>query len=166
MAYVGFICVEGLRGQSAHADFDNLYSDILSFNFGLSQRGIQSMDDNPYESRVNFDELAVTKFVDSATTGLFSYCTSGQKIKSVYIRADEQKVVGSTIMSADLRDVTVSGIRYIGNPGDPDFVRPIEEITFKFGKIEIAYHHNTAKGAKVFRKGWDLDKNETWTSDK
>ena len=166
MAYVGFILVEGLKGQSAHADFNNLYSDILSFNFGLSQRGIQSADDNPYESRVNFDELEVTKFVDSATTGLFAYCTGGQKIKHAYVRTDEQKVVGKIIMSADLYGVTVSSIRYIGNPGHPDFVRPVEEITFKFDKIEIAYHHNTTKGTKTFRKGWDLGTNETWTSDK
>lgn len=165
MAYVGFVLVEGLKGQSAHADFNNLYSDILSFNCGLSQRGIQSMDDNPYESRVSFDEVTITKFVDSATTGLFSYCTSGQKIKRVYIRADEQKAVGSVIMSVDLYKVTVSSIRFIGNPGDPNFSRPIEEIAFKFGKIEINYHLNTAKGTKIFRKGWDLDKNESWTSD-
>ena len=166
MAYAGFILVEGLKGQSTHPDFNNLYSDILSFNFGLSQQGIQSLEDNPYENRVHFDEFTITKLVDSATTGLFSYCTSGQKIKHVHIRTDEQKAVGKIIMSADLYKVTVSSIRFIGSPGDLNFTRPIEEITFKFGKIEISYYHNTDKGTKAFMKGWDLDKNEIWTSDK
>ena len=166
MAYAGFILVEGLKGQSTNPDYDRAYSDILSFNLGVSQRGIQSMEDNPYETRPDFDEVTVKKFVDTATTGLFSYCTSGRKIKEVYIRADEQKQVGTMIMAATLRNVTVSRINYLGNPGDPNFVRPVEEISFKFGKIELQYNFWDKKGIQTFKQGWDLDKNEAWTADK
>jgi len=110
--------------------------------------------------RVDIQDFSITKHLDKASPKLFLACCSGEHISDVTLElcraaGDKQKY-----MTYKLSDVMVSSVRPGGSSGGGDAI-PLEEVTFRFAKVQIEYIpvDKAGKPQGQVPAGWDLAKN-------
>ncbi len=159
MATDMFLSIEGIDGESTddgHAD----WIEILAFNHGVSQpvSGASGRGGRT-GGRADFAPFSVTKTIDKATADLHIYCANGKHIPTVeaeFCLATEDK---HCFMKYTLTDVIVSAVSPSGSQGGD---RPMEEVSFAYGKIKWEYtpiDQTGAAGATVDRT-WNLETNK------
>jgi len=94
MAVDMFLKLEPIKGESqdkAHKD----EMDILAWSWGMSQSGTTHMGKGSGSGKANFQDLSVTKYVDSASTDLMKFCTMGSHIEAYNIQYVPQTETGA-----------------------------------------------------------------------
>ena len=162
MAYAGFCKIEGIEGESTDEKHKNQI-EILSFNHHLSQSGggAASRTGGATGSRVDIGDFTITKLIDKATPNLYKYCASGKHIPSVVVELCTASEEAHTYMKYTMSDVVVSSVRP-GGSSNGEGTRPLEEVSFRFAKIELEYtpFDNTGKAGAAQKAGWDLSINK------
>jgi len=156
-----FFCkIEGIDGESTDSKHDK-WIELLSFNHGVSQPvSGASKTGGRTGGRADFQNFSIVKTIDSSTPDLNMHCCNGKHIPKVEIElcsAIEDKHV---FMKYELSDVIVASVSP-GGSAQSDEVRPLETVSFAYGKIKWEYTAMTQDGkagASVDRT-WDLEKN-------
>jgi len=162
----GFDCfleIDGIPGESTD-DRHKDWIEILSYSHGISQPASGSLSSGGARSaeRSDHEDFTVVKTLDIASPKLALYCCNGTHIATVTLelcRAEEDK---QKYMEYKMEDVIVSSVRPSGSTqGGED--RPLEEVSFTYGKITWKYTETDPKTGKP--KGdveayWDLVANK------
>lgn len=163
MAFDAFLKIEGIPGESTD-DKHKEWIEILSYNFSVMQRpsGSASTSGGASSERANFSDFNIVKALDKASPKLFEACATGRHIPTVTLelcRAGGDKL---KYMEYKLSNVIISMNRP-GGTSHADETLPLEEISFNYGKIELAYtHQNRADGSGggQIAAGWNLESNK------
>lgn len=157
-AFLKFATIPGESTDDKHKD----WVEILSFHWGASQMGggSQSATGSHAGQRVDISDFSVVKQLDKASPKLFLACCTGEHIADVTVElckagGDKQKY-----MTYKFTDVLVSGVRPGGSSQGGDAL-PLEEVSFKFGKVQLEYIpiDKSGKPQGQVPAGWDLAKN-------
>jgi type VI secretion system secreted protein Hcp len=161
MPFDAFLKVATVPGESTddkHAE----WIEVLSYSWGASQAtgGAASASGNNAGQRVDIHDFAVVKQLDKASPKLFLSCATGESIGDVTLElckagGDKQKY-----MSYKMSDVLVASVRP-GGTGKGGDALPLEEVSFRFSKIQLEYIpiDKTGKPQGQVPAGWDLARN-------
>jgi type VI secretion system secreted protein Hcp len=162
MPFDAFLKIEGIPGEST----DDKHKDqveVLSYSHNLSQAGGASVSRTTGQtgSRVDIGDFSIVKVLDKSTPNLAVFCCTGKHIPTVVLEicsASEDKL---TYMKYTLSDAVVSSIRP-GGTSNGEGVRPLEEVGFRFAKIEWEYtpFGNDGKAGAAIKGGWDAAANK------
>jgi len=168
MSFDAFLKLDGIKGES----LDQVHKgeiDVLSFHFGVSQRGTQHGGGGGGAGKSSIQDFHITKKVDSASPLLFVNCATGTHLKEANFVV--RKAGGSQLeyLKIKLSDVLISnvtphgsaeqnelfnknkiGLAGVGHvpPGydnSPGAVHtygdeiPLEDVSLNFARIDITY---------------------------
>ena len=161
MAVDMFLKIEGIDGESTD-DAHPKWIELRSFNHGVVQPlSGASGTGGRTGGRADFQHFEVVKTVDNATCDLNIYCAKGEHIPSIEIELCLATGDKHTFMKYVMEDVIVSAVQP-GGSSDGDEVRPLEEVSFAYGKVKWEYtpiDHTGKPGAAVYRT-WNLETNK------
>jgi type VI secretion system secreted protein Hcp len=106
-------------------------------------------------------DFSIVKILDLASPNLFKFCASGKHIPSVVMALVSASENPHTYMKYTLSDVVISSVRP-GGSSNGEGTRPLEEVSFRYGKLEQEYtpFDNTGKAGAAIKAGWDLSTNK------
>jgi type VI secretion system secreted protein Hcp len=161
MPFDAFVKIATVPGESTD-DKHKEWIEALSFHWGASQMagGSASGTGSHAGQRVDIQDFSFVHSLDKASPKLFLACCTGEHIADVTLElckagGDKQKY-----MTYKFSDVLVSGVRPGGSSKGGDAL-PLEEVSFKFSKVELEYVpiDKTGKPQGQVPAGWDLSKN-------
>lgn len=137
--------------------------ELTSFTFGFSVDPgwikKEQVAKNNMVPRPSFDELVITKAVDTSSAGFFqSLCLAGVHNEAVILqrRGGGDKATGGDIfLSIGLKHVVVTKVEWDSGAGPT----PSETVTMKFDGIEIEYQPQESSGGHSKSK----QKKASWT---
>ncbi len=161
MAVDIFCKIDGIDGESTDDKHKN-WIEVLSFNWGVSQPvSMASATGGRTSGRADFQDFTITKVVDKATPDLYLYCVNGKHIPKVEIECCLATGEKHCFQKFTLEDVVVSSVSP-GGAADAGENKPLETVTFNYGKIRWEYTpiDHTGKKGSTIKRGWDLEANK------
>lgn len=166
MAYNMFLKVEDVDGDSTDANHDK-WIEVVSLSHGISQQArLAPMDGDMRDhravgSRVDFRDFSVTKRVDKASIPLVSKLLNRAVIPEVTLEVCRATGDKTTFMKVILKDAFVASIDCTGAASADDPL-PIEQVTFRFGRIVWAYTETSPSGepGTTFEQEYDITAEE------
>ena len=144
MAVDMFLKLEGIKGES----LDDKHKDeieVLSWSWGATNSGTAGRPGGGSPSKVNIQDLSITKRYDKSSPQLFLRCARGQHIATATLsvrkagRRDQDDYLKIT-----MTDVMVSSYQTgVASGGDA----PADSVSFNFAKVEIRYRPQTPDGS-------------------
>lgn len=162
MAFDAFLKIANVPGESSDAKHTE-WIEILSFSHGMSQPSLAQMSRQGgiTTGRVEMHDLSVVKALDKASPKLALACCKGDHFATVQVELCKATGDKQKYMEYKLSDVVVASVRPAGTSQGNDEL-PLEEVAFRFGKIEWNYTALDSKSGKPkgnVQAGWDLIKN-------
>jgi type VI secretion system secreted protein Hcp len=144
MAVDAFLELTDIKGESVAKGKEGQI-DVLSWSWGLSQSGTLHMGSGGGAGKVNVQDLAITKWVDSASPNLIKACCTGQHFDQAVLTF--RKAGGSPLeyLVLTLTEVMISSVSTGGSSGEDRFT---ENVVLNFAKFKLSYQPQDAKGAK------------------
>ncbi len=161
MAVDMFLKIDGIPGESE----DKKHSkeiDVLAWSWGLSQSGTMHVGGGGGAGKANFQDLSITKWVDSATVPLLKACTNGQHIKKAELFVRKAGGKPLEYMVYTFEELLVSSVSQGGSGGED---RLTENVSLNFRSWHLKYTAQTAQGAEgdKFNFGHNIAKNEEYS---
>ncbi|MCD6394277.1 MAG: type VI secretion system tube protein Hcp [Planctomycetes bacterium] len=158
-AYDGFMQIGNIPGESEDQNHRD-WIEVLSYHQGITM-DVDSGASHP-SGVAEFSEITVIKRIDKATPLLAFCCAQGQHIPQVTIefcRAAGDKIV---YMKVILEDALVSGVNMMILPMGGADVLPMEEVSFRYGRIEWEYTgvDENDDPLPAIQRGWDIEANQ------
>jgi type VI secretion system secreted protein Hcp len=159
MAFDAFLKLEGVKGES----MDKVHKgevDLLSFSLGASNPTSSQGTGGLGAGKVSISSFNIMKKMDAASPGLFSACCQGKHFPKATVTL--RKAGGAAPLEYlvyNFEKVFVESIQWSGSTGGDDV--PTESVSLTFGKIEITYKTQDAKGGSKDTLGakWDIEAN-------
>ena len=153
-----FCQIDGIKGESTDKDHKD-WIELLSFSWGMSQPvSAASATGGRGAERVDISDFSVMKTSDASSPHLMQACCDGRHINKVVIKLCQAGGEKHPYMTYSLENVIVSTVQPSSSGGD----KPIENVTFNFGKYTVEYTpmgHDGKPGSKVGPMGWNLEAN-------
>jgi type VI secretion system secreted protein Hcp len=129
--------------------------DILAWSWGMSQSGSFHTGGGGGGGKASFQDISITKWVDSSSAVLMLYCANGdhfEKAQLVVRKAGKQPLEYIII---DMEMVMITSVSTGGSGGEDKLT---ENVTLNFAKINVSYSEQKPDGsgmpAKIF--AWDI----------
>jgi type VI secretion system secreted protein Hcp len=136
--------LDGIKGES-RIEKHQAEIDVLSWSWGGTQSGSSHIATGSGTGKVDFHDLSVTKYIDSATPKLIISMATGKYIKEATLTV--RKVGGKTpveYVKLIMKDCLISSIQSGGGGGDD---RLMETISLNFAQFEFDYTPQKADGS-------------------
>jgi type VI secretion system secreted protein Hcp len=146
MAFDAFLSVDGVDGEAKRKGFEGQI-ELLSFNLGAHNPTTIGSGGGGGSGKVVLSPFACTKVTDKASPALFQACCMGKHFPKAAVTL--HKAGGDAAvdyLKYAFEKVFIQSIDWSGSSGGDD--RPIEQLSFAYGKVEITYTPQTETGAK------------------
>jgi type VI secretion system secreted protein Hcp len=156
--FEGFLRIDGVKGEST----DQRYRDwIVVTAVGWGHQlpiATGSMGGGASVSRVQVQPLTVSKILDSSSPELAQMVADGRLIRQVFLDL-VQGPGQAPFARIELQDVVLSSYSVEGAAGTPQ--RPVEKLSFRFGKINWgAFPAQPGGPGAEIKRGWDIRTNQ------
>ena len=159
MAYVIFIKMDGITGESADAKHKGEI-DVLSWSWGVTTSSSTHVGGAGVAGRAIPADLRFSHRIDLATPSLIKACASGRHIREAVVSVQkagaDPRAAPDPFLTIKLRDVLVKSVE----PGVSTLENnATETVGLAFSKIEFEYRQEMKPGVvnKVF---WDVAANK------
>jgi type VI secretion system secreted protein Hcp len=167
MAFDAFMYLKGGDPEAKGETTDKTYKDkgafeIYSFSWGASNPvTIGSASTGAGGGKVSISSFNCMKKTDAASPILFLHCCKGSHFDSAHIVLRKAGGEALVYIEYDFEEVFVDSIQWSGSSGGDD--TPTESCSFSFGKCEMKYHPQSAKGkdTKAIPASYDIRTNST-----
>ncbi len=157
MAFDCFLKIEEIPGESTD-DEHGEWIEVLSFSHGVSQKssGAVSSGGSLSAERCDHQDFSIVKTLDKASPKLNLFCCNGREVDEVKVElcrsgGDKQKYMEYIMTKAIITSVRPGGSSQGADP------LPLEEVTFKYRKIDWIYTPESEGAIPAF---WDLETNK------
>lgn len=152
-----FLKIDGIEGESQDDTHKNEIQ-ILSFSFGASNMGSGAVGMGSGSSKVNVQDVNLSKLVDKSSPNLFGACCNGKHFPTATLTIRKAGETPMEYLVYKLSEVFVSSINQSGHGGG--IVQ--ESLSLNFSKIEMNYWPQKADGSKgaVVPKTFDVKANK------
>lgn len=146
MAYAMYMKVEGVDGDSTDAAHQK-WIEVESYAHAVSQApgGSLSGQGALTGGKADHQDFSITKRLDSASPILFLKCCSGEAIPEVTLEICRATGAKTTFMKYVFKPCIVASICPSGS-GKGEDPLPMEQVSFRYGEIDLSYTPTTAKG--------------------
>jgi type VI secretion system secreted protein Hcp len=159
MATSTYLKADPIKGEStddAHKD----WIEIFGFDLGVSQPvSGPSGTGGRGAARADFQNLTITKSIDTATVDFKIYCAQGKHIAKLELEICQETGSKVCYKKFEFENVMVQSVSVSGGGSD----RPSETVSFVFDKIAYSYtpiNNDGTAGTTVGPKKWNLQTNK------
>jgi type VI secretion system secreted protein Hcp len=158
MAVDMFLKLEGIKGEAQDKVYGKDGIDVLAWSWGMSQSGTTHMGSGGGAGKANFNDLSITKWVDSASALLMEHLTTGKHIEKgkIVVRKAGDKPLEYIIIH--MNDIMVTSVSTGGSGGED---RLTENLTLNFSKFWYEYvpQKEDGSGDAVKETKYDIAEN-------
>jgi len=152
-----FLKIDGIDGEaedSKHAK----EIEVLSWSFGETQGGTHGHGTGGGAGKVVMNDFQFSMKVCKASPKLFLACANGEHIKNAILTCRKAGKEQQEYLKWTFNNLLISSYQTGGSTGD---VVPIDQISFNFTDLKIAYKPQKADGTldAALEAGYDLKKN-------
>jgi type VI secretion system secreted protein Hcp len=151
-----FLKLDGIAGESTDAKHkDEL--ELVSFSWGLTQSGGGRAGGGGGAGKAQFKDFQFLTRVSKASPVLFLAAASGRHLKDASLTVRRRSKAAVEFLKIKFTDVLITSFEQVGENAEV----PHELVAFDFGKLEVQYTPQSARGAggTVIGAGWDLTRN-------
>jgi type VI secretion system secreted protein Hcp len=149
--------VDGIDGESLIQDHEGEI-DVLAWSWGATQSVSMVGGGGAGASKVNVEDLSLTKYVDKASIDLLRACFSGAHLSEATLIVRKSGGEPLDYMVITMSSVIVTSVSTGGSGGDE---RLTENVTLNFAKVTVSYTPQKDDGSGdadiVFT--WNIEKN-------
>jgi type VI secretion system secreted protein Hcp len=157
MAMDQFLVLEGaIKGETQDAVFkDKGGIDVLAWSWGMSNSGTWHMGGGGGAGKANFQDISVTKYVDSSTPVLMLYCANGDHFPTAELTVRKAGKDPLEYIHIIMRKVMIVGLSTGGSGGED---RLTENVTLNFAECEFEYKQQADEGGeeKMIPFKWNI----------
>jgi type VI secretion system secreted protein Hcp len=150
-----FLQSDTLKGDAVARNFAGAIA-VSSFSFGAGAQKDQPVGSGRAAARPSFQQLTITKSVDSASPAIYEHVLTGKAIPSLTLSAVKAPNP-SAYFTIKLWDATLDAVTTSG-AGELQ-----ESVTISFSRISLEYHQVDARGQRSGKPivfGWDIKQNK------
>lgn len=161
MAVDMFLVIPDVKGETNdHAYKGKNGIDILAWSWGMSQSGSFHHGSGGGAGKANFQDISITKFVDSSSPNLMLYCSQGEhysKASLIVRKAGGKKPL--EYIKIDMKKVMVTSVSTGGSGGED---RLTENVTLNFAEVHLEYskQKEDGTGEPAIKYDWNISGNE------
>ena len=158
MAVDMFLNIEGeIEGEAKDKDHAQEI-DILAWSWGISNSGSFHTGGGGGAGKANFQDISITKYVDSASSKLMLYCANGDHFKKARLTVRKAGKIALENIIIEMGNVMITSISSGGSGGED---RLTENISLNFENVEVKYTPQKEDGGagKPTEFKWDIGKN-------
>ena len=158
MAVDMFLDIEGeITGESqdkTHKD----EIDVLAWSWGMSQSGSFHVGGGGGAGKANFQDLSVTKYLDSASPILMLYCANGDHFPTATLALRKAGKTPLEYLLITMKDVLVTSVSTGGSGGED---RLTENVSLNFREVSIIYkkQKKVGTGEDRIEFAWNIAEN-------
>lgn len=130
-----FLKLDGIDGESQDAKHKKEI-DVLAWSWGASQSGTTHMGGGSGAGKASFQDLSITKYVDSASHKLLKHVAKGTHVKEALLTVRKAGDTPLEYIKLLMKDCLISSVSGGGSGGED---RLTENITINFGEFEYTY---------------------------
>jgi type VI secretion system secreted protein Hcp len=110
--------------------------DILAWSWGISNSGTAHMGGGAGAGKANFQDISVTKYVDSASHALMLGCATGEHFATAKLTVRKAGKTPIEYIVIEMHEVMITSVSTGGSGGED---RLTENISLNFGKVTFTY---------------------------
>jgi len=129
-----FLKIDGVQGESADRAHPNEI-DVLAWSWGATNSSVVRAG-GAGAGKASFNDLSVSKYVDSSSPALVAAVSTGKSFKTVTLTVRKTGATPLEYLILTLNDVFVTGMSTGGSGGEDRFT---ENITFNYGTYIYSY---------------------------
>jgi len=138
-----FLKLTNIKGEAQDAKHKD-HIEVLSWSFGASQTGSAHGGTGSGTGKVQIQDLTITHYVDTASTDLLKFLTTGKHIDEGLLTV--RKAGGTHLEYLKLKMTQVM-VTHISNGGGAGQDRVTENVTLNFRKFTQTYTPQDEKGS-------------------
>ncbi len=144
MAVDMFLKIDTIKGETNDKAFKAAGAmDVLAWGWGISNSGTAHLGGGAGAGKANFQDISVTKFVDSASHALMNACATGTHLKSASLHIRKAGKEQQEYITIELKEVLITSITTGGSGGED---RLTENIALNFAEVKFAYKPQKTDG--------------------
>lgn len=144
MAVDMFLVLQDISGETQDEVFAGENAiDVLAWSWGATQQGTKHMGGGGGSGKANFQDISLTKYVDSSSTALLQYLTRGDHIPEGRLVVRKAGGEQHTYIEISLTNTIITSISTGGSGGED---RLTENITLNFAEFEYQYNEQMEDG--------------------
>jgi type VI secretion system secreted protein Hcp len=153
-----YLELDGIQGESAASKYAGAI-DVLAWSNGLSNSG-STQGGAGGAGKANFQDMSITKFLDSASPYLLLYTSTGQHIDSATLTVRRSSETNPLYFKVELKNIIVTSVSSGGSGGED---RLTENITLNYAEIRWTYYPIDDRGnaATPITVGYNIAENKT-----
>ena len=161
MAVDMFLVIPDVKGETEDAVYKKDKGiDILAWSWGMSQSGSFHFGSGGGAGKANFQDISVTKYVDSSSPNLMLYCSQGEhysEAKLIVRKAGGKKPL--EYIKIHMKKVMVTSVSTGGSGGE---TRLTENVTLNFAEVHYQYSKQKEDGTgdTPIKYDWNIAANE------
>ncbi len=154
MAMDIFLKIDGVSGESKDSSHAGEI-DVLAWSFGESNSGSTHMGTGAASSKVNVQDLSVTKYTDKSSPALLLACCTRKHHRTARLTVRKAGEPPIEFLVLEMTDLIVTSVSAGGSGGED---RLTENITLDFAKFKFSYTPQKADGTAdtAVSMGWDI----------
>jgi type VI secretion system secreted protein Hcp len=139
-----FLKIETIDGETIDKEMAKKKAiDILAWSWGVSQSGTTHMGGGGGAGKANFQDISVTKYIDSASHALLLGCATGEHYTKAVLTVRKAGKTQQPYVTITMEEVIISSISTGGSGGED---RLTENMTLNFAKVKFEYFYQDEKG--------------------
>jgi type VI secretion system secreted protein Hcp len=131
-----YLEIDGIQGESVQSKSVGAI-DVLAWSNGLSNSASFQAGAGGGAGKANFQDLSITKYLDSASPYLMLYTSTGQHIDSATLTVRRAGETNSLYFKVELKNIIVTSVSSGGSGGED---RLTENISLNYSEIRWTYY--------------------------
>jgi len=137
MAIDMFLKIDTIKGETTDKAFAKSAAiDVLAWGWGVSNSGTTHMGGGGGSGKSNFQDLSVTKYVDSSSHALLGACATGEHFKTASLHVRKAGKVQVEYITIEMKEVMVTSVSTGGSGGED---RLTENLSLNFAEVKFTY---------------------------
>lgn len=137
MAIDMFLQIKTIKGESTDKSFGPKGAiDVLAWGWGVSNSGTTHMGGGGGGGKSNFQDVSVTKYVDSSSHALLQACATGEHFTNASLHVRKAGKTQVEYITIEMEEVLVTSVSTGGSGGED---RLTENLSLNFAKVKFTY---------------------------
>ncbi|MBA4177834.1 MAG: type VI secretion system tube protein Hcp [Leptothrix sp. (in: Bacteria)] len=145
MAVDMFLKIDTIKGETVDKTFvKGAAMDILAWSWGVSNSGTTHQGGGGGGGKSSFQDISVTKYIDSASHALLGACATGEHFKTASLHIRKAGKVQVEYITIEMKEVLVTSVSTGGSGGED---RLTENISLNFAEVKFTYKPQKPDGS-------------------
>ncbi len=143
MAIDMFLKIDTIKGEATDKTMKESI-DVLAWGWGVSNSGTTHMGGGGGAGKANFQDISITKYVDSASHALLGACATGEHFATASLHVRKAGKTQVEYITIEMKEVLVTSVSTGGSGGED---RLTENLSLNFAEVKFTYKPQKPDGS-------------------